>query len=428
MSTITAGNTVTTAITITGDTTGNLVFATIGGVLYANSSAGGFTLPSGTTAQRPASAANGMLRYNTTLGVVEMYVNGAWVVSNFTSAPVNTVAPAITGTAQINQTLTVSTGTWTNSPTSYAYQWLANSVAITSNATANTFTLTASQVGANITCNVTATNIAGNVTATSNSVGPVQNVVLAQYLVVAGGGGGFSYRGGGAGGFLSNTATLSPGTQYTITVGAGGPAGDSNGASSNITGSGFTTITTVGGGSGNGKNGGSGGGGGGQGTAGQGNNGGSSTSSAGGGGAGAAGTNGDGGNSAGNGGAGSINPITGSTSGQLSGGSYYLAGGGAGGRSNWDGGSGGSGGLGGGGGFTYFTDTGENAPANMGGGGGPAGPNGGHSNSGNGGSGIVILSVPTSAYSNVRTGSNVVVTTSGSNTIITFNSSGTYTA
>jgi hypothetical protein len=38
------------------------------------------------------------------------------------------------------------------------------------------------------------------------------------------------------------------------------------------------------------------------------------------------------------------------------------------------------------------------------------------------------LSVPTTSYSNSYTGANVVVTTSGANTIISFNSSGTYTA
>ena len=46
---------------------------------------------------------------------------------------------------------------------------------------------------------------------------------------------------------------------------------------------------------------------------------------------------------------------------------------------------------------------------------------------GAGGSGVVILSVPTLAYSGTTTGSPTV-TTSGSNTILTFTSSGSYTA
>jgi hypothetical protein len=38
--------------------------------------------------------------------------------------PVNTALPTITGTPQQGQTLTDSHGSWTNSPTSYTYQWL----------------------------------------------------------------------------------------------------------------------------------------------------------------------------------------------------------------------------------------------------------------------------------------------------------------
>jgi hypothetical protein len=43
------------------------------------------SLPSGTTAQRPSPATNGMLRYNTTLGKVEQYANGQWIA--ITSPP-----------------------------------------------------------------------------------------------------------------------------------------------------------------------------------------------------------------------------------------------------------------------------------------------------------------------------------------------------
>jgi hypothetical protein len=62
---------------------------------------------------------------------------------------------------------------------------------------------------------------------------------------------------------------------------------------------------------------------------------------------------------------------------------------------------------------------------NTGGGGG--GGAGGGGAGGAGGSGVVILSVPTTNYTGTVTGSPTV-TTSGSNTIIKFTASGSYTA
>ena len=37
--------------------------------------------------------------------------------------PVNTLAPVVSGTTEVGQELVCTTGTWTNSPTGYAYQW-----------------------------------------------------------------------------------------------------------------------------------------------------------------------------------------------------------------------------------------------------------------------------------------------------------------
>ncbi len=45
------------------------------------------------------------------------------VVVAAAAVPVNSVLPAISGTAQVGQSLSSSTGTWSGSPTSYAYQW-----------------------------------------------------------------------------------------------------------------------------------------------------------------------------------------------------------------------------------------------------------------------------------------------------------------
>lgn len=69
--------------------------------------------------------------------------------------------------------------------------------------------------------------------------------------------------------------------------------------------------------------------------------------------------------------------------------------------------------------FNLYTDYGGYAGAA----GGEGGPNSGFS----GQAGVVILSIPTARYTGMITGSPVV-TTSGSNTILQFNSSGSYTA
>lgn len=79
--------------------------------------------------------------------------------------PVNSVAPAITGTKTQGQTLTCSSGTWSKSP-SYAYQWLRSGVVI-DGATAATRVLAAGDVGALMSCTVKATNSGVSAVATS---------------------------------------------------------------------------------------------------------------------------------------------------------------------------------------------------------------------------------------------------------------------
>jgi hypothetical protein len=275
---------------------------------------------------------------------------------------------------------------------------------------------------------------------------PVQPYT-ASYVLVAGGGGGGGAQGtntagggGGAGGYLSGTFLTSLGTVYTVTIGGGG-AGSSgyqaqatSGTASSVTG----LTTAVGGGAGAGAggtalNGGSGGGTGnylsapsgviGTGTSGQGNNGGQgvayvsgSTSGGGGGGATSVGANGVT-TTGGNGGAGATTTITGS--------SITLAGGGGAAGQSTAGTATGGGGAGG----TIAANTnGTNGTVNTGGGGGGAGAASLATirTGGTGGSGVVYLSVPTDNYSGTTTGSPTI-TTSGSNTIMKFTGSGSYT-
>jgi len=77
MSTIRAGNTTNTALVYTGDTTGQLNLESETGIVNVNTT-GGLTLPTGTTAQRPASPQNGYIRVNTSTNYVELYYNGSW--------------------------------------------------------------------------------------------------------------------------------------------------------------------------------------------------------------------------------------------------------------------------------------------------------------------------------------------------------------
>jgi len=287
------------------------------------------------------------------------------------------------------------------------------------------------------------------------------------FLVIAGGGGGGFDRGGGggAGGYRNSYSTESSGgggsseaslgftagTVYTVTVGAGGagatsisPGTGANGSDSIISGSDITTITSLGGGgaagasspaTNNGFSGGSGGGGriqsttggtGGAGTANQGFAGGDGAGTphpsdnwcGGGGGAGEAG-NTDG---ITQGGDGLSSSITGSA---------VTRGGGGGGEfdfppgwpSAYSNGGDGGGGRGGGEGYESLAGT-----ANTGGGGGGGSGGGGSPNNygDNGGSGVVILRMATADYSGTTSGSPTV-STDGSDTILVFNSSGSYT-
>lgn len=82
-------------------------------------------------------------------------------------APYVTANPAITGTAEDGETLTLGNGTWSGDATiTYTYAWYANNVKIAGQ-TANTLVLTTGMVGKRITGRVTATNDAGSAVATT---------------------------------------------------------------------------------------------------------------------------------------------------------------------------------------------------------------------------------------------------------------------
>lgn len=82
-------------------------------------------------------------------------------------APENTVAPSISGTARVGETLTASAGEWTGDPApTFAYQWYAGSTPI-AGATGATLALTPDQLGLTISLSVTGLNEIGSAGATS---------------------------------------------------------------------------------------------------------------------------------------------------------------------------------------------------------------------------------------------------------------------
>lgn len=96
------------------------------------------------------------------------------------SPPVNTALPVVSGTAQVGQTLTASTGSWGGTqPLSYAYQWQrcdsggAACGAIVG-ATGSSYLVAGGDAGVTLRVAVTASNSAGSATATSAATAVVQ--------------------------------------------------------------------------------------------------------------------------------------------------------------------------------------------------------------------------------------------------------------
>jgi len=89
------------------------------------------------------------------------------------AAPANTVAPSISGTAQVGQTLTAANGTWTGRPTpALTRQWRAGG-AVISGATGATYVPVEADEGKTITVTVSGSNTYGSASATSSATAAV---------------------------------------------------------------------------------------------------------------------------------------------------------------------------------------------------------------------------------------------------------------
>ncbi len=129
--------------------------------------------------------------------------------------PSASVAPQISGAANVGETLTCSLGTWVNAGT-LAVEWRRNGTAIPG-ATANTYRLTSADSGAAVSCRVTATN--GAESATSDATAVFVNSAT-------GGAGGTNGGAGGTGGTGGTSPSTGPKPSVTtaavkVVAGAG---------------------------------------------------------------------------------------------------------------------------------------------------------------------------------------------------------------
>ena len=98
-------------------------------------------------------------------------------------APVNSALPTISGTAKQGQTLTASNGSWSNSPTGYAFQWRrcdgagANCSDI-GGATSSTYALVVADADSTVRVVATASNSYGSASATSSQTSAVSPIVV----------------------------------------------------------------------------------------------------------------------------------------------------------------------------------------------------------------------------------------------------------
>jgi alpha-tubulin suppressor-like RCC1 family protein len=105
------------------------------------------------------------------LALIAFGATGWTTVAIATSPPVNTVSPSVSGTREVGQTLTASSGTWTEAPT-FAYQWercVRGACVKIPGATGETYVFASADVGETVEVSVTASNGSGSATMASGA-------------------------------------------------------------------------------------------------------------------------------------------------------------------------------------------------------------------------------------------------------------------
>lgn len=171
------------AITVTAPYTGLTETGTTAGGIGTPHSRAAYNILAAAAAQTPAGTrAAGTSAFQGIACTFSDVVGGA---------PVNTVAPVVSGSIAAGATLSTTDGTWTGTPTSFAYQWQRDGSNGTwvniAGATGNTRVLSDLDIGSHIRCDVTATNANGNTLAHSNSVGVIPAPAGVFYSRIVGG-------------------------------------------------------------------------------------------------------------------------------------------------------------------------------------------------------------------------------------------------
>lgn len=112
--------------------------------------------------------------------------NASALIAAQSQSPGNTTQPAISGTARVGSTMTSTQGTWSESPTSFAYQWVrcassggspdGSDCAVIGGARTQAYVVASGDLGSRLRVRVTAANASGSTTAASNPT----SIVVAQ--------------------------------------------------------------------------------------------------------------------------------------------------------------------------------------------------------------------------------------------------------
>lgn len=176
-STVEAGDVVISAIFIDGGDINSLAVTGADGSTVSKSGTNGFSdLTWGYAYKLQSSVANVTFAWSWT--TADNVSGGFFIIKPGAATPVNTVAPAISGTEEVGEDLTSTTGTWSGSPTGYTYQWERSANGTTgwgdiSGATSATYTLVSADDTQYVRCTVTATNTSGSTDASSAASGQI---------------------------------------------------------------------------------------------------------------------------------------------------------------------------------------------------------------------------------------------------------------